>query len=283
LTLYYSTNGDADFTGGKVYVLRVVGEGERTDDPIEAPIDAESQFTLNQSVDVEFVELEGAGTSLQTLAEYDQASYAIGATAFMRIEDVDYGKGSTTDNQTVYFAVTGRDGTGVHNYWGSGYKLELDPSDPLKGTLTQILFGGDETGSGANAPLLQSPDNIAVTENYIYWQEDPNSFDRNHQAYVWQTDLNGNNITQVMQIDLNSDLNTSGASFSGEFGALLDITDKVGSSESTFLLALQPHYWVDDNFRGIDGHTLADCDGFCLGEQRSTEGSQILILKGLPR
>jgi len=267
VAMYLSEAGDADLSGGNVYVLRLEGATSSS---------TEGDLNFGQTYDVEFVEVEGSNVD-----EYDVASAAANSLQFMRVEDLDYGKGSDEAGRTIYFAVTGRGpGRGTYNDWGTGYKLELDADNPLKGQLTQIVSGNTNTNNmDGNMDLLQSPDNIVVTENYVYWQEDPNSFDRGHQAYIWQTDLDGNNAKAVLQIDINSDLNTTGSSFSGEFGAMIDISDKVGE-DGTFLLALQPHYWRDDAYSAIDGHDLGIPPGF-PGEDN--QGSQVVILRNVPR
>ena len=162
-------------------------------------------------------------------------------------------------------------------------KLELDEDSPMSGKITQIISGNTDTKNmDGNMPLLQSPDNICVTENYVYLQEDPNSFDRGHQAYIWQTDLNGKNIKKVLELELRPELNPSNTPFSGEFGALEDISDKVGVP-GTFLLALQPHYWVNDSFKLLDDGHDATTNPNCVGCREDNQGSQIIILKGLPR
>jgi len=270
ISMYLSEDGNADFTGGKVYVLQMANGETAT----------EADIAFGETVDVRFVEVTGS-----TVDEYDISSAENNAFQFMRVEDVDYGKGSVEANRIIYIAVTGRGpDRGTFNDWGTGYKLELDADNPLENAkLTQIISGNTNTNNmDGNMPLLQSPDNIAVTENFIYWQEDPNSFDRGHQAYIWQTDLDGNNPTEVLEIDLRQELNRDGDEFSGEFGALIDVSDKVGEDD-VFLLALQPHYWEDESFEGLDGDIFSGppCEGFCPRED--DQGSQIVILRGLPR
>ncbi len=270
VAMYMSESGDADLTNGKVYVLRMEGATGPSD---------EGDIAFGTEYAVEFVEIEG-GADL-TLAEMGQASLDSNAFQFMRVEDLDYGKGSAAANRIVYFAVTGRGpGRGTFNDWGTGYKLVLDENNPLKGKMTQIISGNtDSNNMDGNISLLQSPDNICVTENFIYWQEDPNSFDRNHQAYIWQTDLNGDNAAALLQIDINEGLNPEGETFSGEFGAMFDISDKVGE-EGTFILCLQPHYWVNSMFEGVDGHFNY---GNANGSREDDQGSQLVILRNVPR
>ena len=288
VTLYYSTNGDADFDGGQAYVLRLAANNGIVDGE---PAD-ESDINFRQSYAVEFVPIPNP-SSLNTVQDWDNASDDVNAFEFVRVEDIDYGKGSDAAARNIYIAITGRGpNRGTPNDWGTGYKLELDANNPLTGTLTQIISGNTDTNNAdGNMPLLQSPDNICVTNNYIYWQEDPNSFDRQHQAFIWQTDLNGQNATPVLQIDYDplldaiddSALDSDG--FNGEFGALFDITDKVTNPQasSIFVLCLQPHYWESDNYAGIDGHDngFGQPSGFAPREDR--QGSQIVILEGLPR
>lgn len=287
VTLYYSEAGDADLTGGKIYVLRFKqvsdGAGGVTD-VATSTIYNESNLDFQTTYDVEFVEIvDGAAL---TKSEMEDACVGVFASAFMRVEDVDYQKGSDALGRNVFFAVTGRGpGRGTYNDWGTAYKLELDEASPLTGKLTQVVSGNTDTNNAdGNLAQLQSPDNITVTDNFIYLQEDPNSFDRGHAAYIYQTDLNGNNARVVLELIVRQDLDPSGSTgFSGEFGALVDISDKVGVP-GTFLLNLQPHYWESDDFKGLDGHDMeTNADAIAAGAREDDQGGQIIILKGLPR
>lgn len=272
VSLYYSENGDADLTDGKIYVLRFkqVSDGAGgVQDVTAGMIYNEGNLDSKVSYDVEFVEIENGAA--MTKSEMEDACVAVQASAFMRVEDVDYQKGSDANGRNVFFAVTGRGpGAGTYNDWGTVYKLELDEASPLTGKLTQIVSGNTDTNNAdGNNALLQSPDNICVTENFVYYQEDPNSFDRGHAAYIYQTNLNGDNSKVVLELVIRQDLNPNGSTgFSGEFGALIDISDKVGEPD-TFMLNLQPHYWQSDSFV-VDGLP-------------HNQGGQIVLLKGLPR
>lgn len=279
VVLYYSENGDADLENGKVYVLRAkeVSNGEGGVQDVDSnTIYNEASFDRGISYEVEFVEIENARDL--TKDEVEEASNDVLATQFMRVEDVDYRKGSDANAKDVYFAVTGRGpGRGTYNDWGTVYKLELDEDSPLTGKLTQIVSGNTDTNNmDGNLAELQSPDNICVTENFIYFQEDPNSFDRGHAAAIYQSDLNGRNINKVLELVVRQDLaedNSTG--LSGEFGALLDVSDKVGVP-GTFILALQPHYWTSDEFKSLDGHDFS-------AVREDNQASQIVVLQGLPR
>ncbi len=278
VAMYYSQNGDADLTGGSIYALKFkqVSDGAGGVQNVTAnTIYNESSLDFGMSYDVEFVEIPN-GSSL-TKNEMETACTDAFISQFMRVEDVDYQKGSDANGRNVFFAVTGRGpGQGTYNDWGTVYKLELDATNPLLGTLTQIVSGNTDTNNmDGNLPELQSPDNICVTENFVYIQEDPNSFSRGHAAQIYQTDINGNNPSKVLELVIRQDLaENNSTGLSGEFGSLIDISDKVGVP-NTFMLALQPHYWRDSSFMNLDGHTNSSYE--------DNQASQIVLLKGLPR
>ena len=288
MTLYYSENGDADFDGGEIYVLKLReisdGAGNVVAVPSETTVYDESNLDRGVSYAFEFVKIEN-GSDL-TKDEMEDACVAVSASAFMRVEDVDYQKGSAANNRNVFVAVTGRGpGRGTFNDWGTAYKMELDADSPLTGRLTQIISGNtDSNNQDGNLAELQSPDNITVTENFIYLQEDPNSFDRGHAAYIYQSDLNGNNIKVVLEMVIRQDLDPTGSTgLSGEYGALEDISDKIGVP-NTFLLNLQPHYWESEDFKNLDGHDMTTRpEAIAQGAREDDQGGQIVILRGLPR
>ena len=278
VTMYYSDAGDADLTGGKIYVLRFkqISDGAGGVQAVVADTQYdEGDLDFQKEYDVEFVEIvDGAALSKN---EMETACNAVYASQFMRVEDVDYQKGSDANGRNVYFAVTGRGpGQGTYNDWGTVYKLVLDETNPLVGKLTQVVSGNVDTNKmDGNLAELQSPDNICVTENFIYIQEDPNSFSKGHAAQIYQSDLNGNNPTKVLELVIRQDLDPNKSTgFSGEFGALVDISDKVGQPD-VFILALQPHYWESPDFMSLDGHTNSSYE--------DDQASQIVILRGLPR
>ncbi len=201
----------------------------------------------------------------------ETACTAVNASQFIRVEDVDYQKGSDANARNVFFAVTGLGpNSGDVNDWGTVYKLKLDATNPLIGKLTQIISGNTDTNNNdGNLAALQSPDNICVTENFVYTQEDPNSFSRGHASRIYQTDLNGNNASVLLELKIESNLSPTGSTgFSGEFGSLVDISDKVGVPD-TFILALQPHYWQSEDFVSTN--------------LPHNQGGQIVLLQGLPR
>lgn len=272
VTLYYSENADDDLENGKIYVLRLkeISDGNGGKIPVQAgQIYNESSLDPKTSYDVEFVEI--ANGAALTKDEMETACINVQASGFMRVEDVDYQKGSDANARNLFFAVTGRGpGRNTYNDWGTVYRLELDEASPLTGKLVQIINGNTDTNKmDGNVASLQSPDNICVTENFVYYQEDPNSFSRGHSAYIYQTNLNGDNSKVVLEMIIRQDLSpTRSSGFSGEYGALIDISDKIGEP-NTFVLNLQPHYWENESFVSDD--------------LPHNEGGQIVILKGLPK
>ena len=166
--------------------------------------------------------------------------------------------------------------------YGRIYKLDLNTTDPTKGTLSLVLDGDNRAGP---AGTFQNPDNILVTKNYAYIKEDPNGYgDETHDSYVYQYDLRTQAMNVVMELDHRrtasdaAKYNVGGNSTFGswEYGSMIDVTDQLGGSDSdgTFLLAVQPHTWRGEKYRGVDGGTL---------RPNENQASQILVITGLPR
>jgi hypothetical protein len=261
VAMYVSeTVGDLD--NGKVYVLR------RTDEnPLEMDIET------GQTYPVEFVEV--VDVKVNTGQQNNLESAALNALAFGRVEDVDYAK-TEGDGNIVYFNVTGQDGNEDRSKYGRVYRIVLNEDNPLEGTLELILDGDDRSGIAGE---FQNPDNICVTENYVYIQEDPNGYgDETHDAYIYQYDIASGDLKVVMELRntelAGSDYDTGGNRFGAwEYGAMFDISDEIGI-EDAFILCIQPHTWRRPEFRGVDGGSL---------RPNENQGSQIVVIKGLPR
>ena len=272
----YMSESQGDLDGGKVYVLRRVDQ-----DPVE------TNMHIKQTYDVEFVEIENARAN--TGEQNNLASEALNSIAFGRVEDLDYGKGSSSANSDIYFEVTGHlTDDGTRTKWGRTYRLHIDPTDPMKGTL-EVLLDGDDPDSKAYG-LYMNPDNIMVTENYIYIQEDPNGYTEDgadegretHDAYLYQYNLDSKALKPVFETNLfrdNAELSdyfgTQDARYGAwEYGAMIDATDVLGQSEPTFILCIQPHTWQRDEFKGVDGGSI---------RPNEDQGSQIVVVRGLDR
>ncbi|MCL9804538.1 hypothetical protein NAT51_03335 [Flavobacterium amniphilum] len=266
LVLYKSNSGDLN--NGKVYVIK------RTDN-----VTNERTMTENGTYAVEFVEITNAKTN--TGLQNNQAAQAANAIAFGRVEDIDYNK-TTGKEREVYFNVTGQNNTGANadnsrSKYGRVYKLVLDANNPLAGQLTLVLDGDDRAGK---AKQFQNVDNICVTKNYVYLQEDSNGYgDETHDAYIYQYNIATKELKVVFELDHKRTeagdkfLSASSAKGSWEYGALIDVSETIGIPD-TFMLSIQPHTWKKDAFKGVDGGSL---------RPNENQGSQIVIIKGLPR
>ena len=282
------TGEDADdASGGQValYVSNAVGDLENGLQYMLKRVDNEQKETMmseGTAYDVEFVKIDNhktlTGTQIQALVD------PLKAIKFGRVEDLDFRKGSAANSREIYFNVTGQAATGVNadksrTVMGRTYKLVLDATNPLKGKLTCILDGDKDAGIAKD---FQNPDNICVTPNFVYVQEDSNTYgSEDHDAYIYQYNIATGELKKVFELDHHrtaadaSKYNTTGNTVKGswEYGSLVDISDVVGIA-NTFTLCIQPHSWTDAKFAGVDG-----------GSKRTAEkqGSEIVILKGLPR
>jgi hypothetical protein len=199
---------------------------------------------------------------------------------FGRVEDLDYRRG-TNAGREIYFNVTGQNTTGVNadfsrTKYGRVYRLLLDANDPLRATLEVILDGDDKAGP---AREFQNPDNVTVTQNYVYIAEDPNSYgDETHDARIYQYNIATRALSIMMEVDhrrSEAKYNVGGVSAPGtwEFGGLIDVSDIV-HRDNTYILSMQPHTWTGTRYAGVDGGTLRPTEN---------QASQMLVITGLPR
>jgi len=278
----YVSNTPGDLNSGKLYVMK------RSDNNIR-----ERDIQVNNQYDVEFVEIPNAATL--TGRQLQLASVAANSIQFGRVEDLDYRKGSATANREIYFNVTGQDNSGANAAYGRAkygrvYRLVLNANDPTRGKVECILDGEDRNGV---AKEFQNPDNILVTQNYVYIQEDPNGGynDQTHDAYVYQYDIATKQLKKVLELDPRRN-ETDAALYNAvpgtgypqpvpgragygawEYGAMLDISDITGEP-NTFLLNIQPHSWRGDKYKNPDGGTI---------RVNENQASQTIIIRGLPR
>lgn len=282
----YISNTVGDLNNGSLYVMRRTNNNFRERDMVEGT-----------SYDVEFVKIDNASTL--TGRQLNLASVTSNAIRFGRVEDVDYRKGSAANNRELYFTVTGQNNTGTNadnsrSKYGRAYKLNLNDTDPTKGKLEVILDGDNRTGIAKD---FQNPDNIMVTQNYVYVQEDPNSGynDQTHDALIYQYDIATKQLKKVFELDQRRNTSdaakynvpgsssgypvpagapaTSGGLGSWEYGSLIDVSDETGSP-NTFLLCIQPHTWTGDRYLNADKGTIRTAE---------RQASQIVLIKGLPK
>ena len=261
LAMYVGNRGD--LAGGSLYGLKVTSAG----------INFEMDMAEGTSYNVEFVEY-----SERTYNELETESASLGIMGFSRVEDIDYRKGSAANNREFYFAVTGRKSSGLvgkGTTYGRIYKVVLNPNNPLQGTITCVLDGDKLTGV---AKQFHSPDNVCVTENYVYIQEDPNGYpdtaDKSHFAQLYQYNIQTGTLKVVLECDQNA-AQTAGYGITSnmwEITGMIDISDKIGI-EGTFLLITQNHGWTNPNFTDVNANP----------NSTSNEGSVMYVIKGLER
>ncbi len=263
----YLSNTVGDLQNGTQYLLRRKDGNQR-----------EMDMKTGSSYDVEFVTYDKTLTGQQVADLTDQLK----AIKFGRVEDIDYRKGNAANGRETYFTVTGQATTGVNadasrTKFGRVYRLRLNENDPLTGKLEVILDGDDDNGP---ANKFQNPDNICVTENYVYIQEDSNQYGtEDHDAYVYQYTIGNQQLKPVFELDhhrtdADNKYGGNGSKFgSWEYGSLVDISDIIGIP-NTFTLCIQPHTWLSDNFKGVDGGTKRPDE---------KQGSEVVVIKGLPR
>jgi secreted PhoX family phosphatase len=260
----YVSNAPGDLDNGKLYVMR------RTNlDPIE------KNMTKGNNYDVEFVEVPNAKNL--TGAEIENLNTPLNSIQFARVEDLDYRKGGGANGREVYFVATGVSGQPTKTYWGRMYRLKMDAANPLTGKLEVVEDGDLNPGND-----IINPDNVCVTNNYVYIQEDGDSFfpGASHNSLIWQYDIATG--TKKRMLDLNNKT-LGGTKYNPandqrfatwEHGAMIDISDIIGEP-NTFLINIHAHTWVDgDKYLNPSK---------AISVQSYKSGGQTLILKGVPR
>ncbi len=266
LGMYVGNRGDLE--GGKLYGLKVTSTG----------IDFEVDMVENTAYDAEFVEL-----TEREINALDSEAKSKGVMGFSRLEDIDWRRGSASNQKEVYFCVTGRDKPGLVGkgaVLGRVYKVSLNDTNPTGACKITCVLDGDKVGGKAEG--FHSPDNILVTENYAYIQEDPNGYldtSVNGFAKLYQYNLNTGAIKTVLECDQNRaerlGYGTTGRNW--EITGMIDITDVVNSSDNTFLLITQNHGWEPADGTSFTD-PLANPD---LANRK--EGSMLYLIKGLDR
>ncbi len=260
----YVSNTVGDLDNGKLYSLR------RTNlDQIE------KNMTKGNIYDVEFVEVPNAKNL--TGAEIKNLNPTLKSIQFARVEDLDYRKGGGANGREVYFVATGVSGQQDKTYWGRMYRLKMDAANPLTGKLEVVEDGDLNPGID-----IINPDNVCVTNNYVYIQEDGDSFfpGASHNSLIWQYDIATG--TKKVMLDLKNK-SLGGTTFNStndqrfatwEHGAMVDISETIGEP-NTFLINIHAHTWVEGN------RFLNPSKANSVQAYRS--GGQTLILKGVPR
>ncbi|OSY88198.1 phosphatase [Tenacibaculum holothuriorum] len=267
LGMYVGNRGDLN--SGKLYGLKV------TDAGITYEVDMKEGQTYNAS----FVELTEKNIDL-----LDAEAKQKGVMGFSRLEDIDWRRGSAKNNREIYFCVTGRKKDGLKGkgtIYGRIYKVVLNDNDPTGAAKITCVLDGDLTSGKAKA--FHSPDNILVTENYAYIQEDPNGYfdgEKNHAARLYQYNLNTGALKEVLECDqVTASAKGYGKPFNQkawEITGMIDISETTGVAK-TFLLITQNHGWEP-----ADGSAFTDPKANPAADSRK-EGSMLYVIQGLDR
>lgn len=274
--LLYVSNTPGDLDNGKLYMLK-----RPSGDPVETSMSAGTSY------DVQWLEVPNAKT--MTGAQIAAFSTANGVLQLARVEDLDYRKGSAANNREVYFTATGVSEADKvtpvvgKTMWGRVYKLNLNATDPTGAAKLEVAVdGGIDPGR-----YIVNPDNLCVTENYVYIQEDGDSYyrDNDHDGRIWQWNIGnpGQRAKAMLEMNhrrtdaaFNTKYNPGNVQLksSWEYGAMYDISDLV-STPNTFLVNIHPHTWQDAKFRNADGSGAA--------ANTNNEGGQVLIVRGVAK
>ena len=260
----YVSDVPGDLDNGKFYSLRRKDKNQ-----------IETAITKGNVYDVEFVEVPNAKNL--TGAEIENLNPTLGSIQFARVEDLDYRKGGGANGRELYFVATGVSGSPDKTYWGRMYRLKLDANSPLTGKLDIVADGADKPGSD-----LINPDNVCATENYVYIQEDGDSFfpGATHNSWIWQYNIATGVKKPFMEMK-NKDFGgtkynpTSDMRFGlWEHGAMVDISDIIGVT-GAFTINIHPHTWVEnDKFLNPSKATSI---------QSYKSGGQTLIITNVPK
>lgn len=268
LGMYVSNKGS--FAGGKLYGLKVENSN----------VAFEMDMLEGVSYNASFVEL-----TEKTINELDAEAKSKGVMGFSRLEDIDWRRGSSANQRELYFCVTGRKReslAGKGTFYGRIYKVVLNENDPTGPATITCILDGDKLNGKAKA--FHSPDNILVTENYAYIQEDPNGYpdtpDKDHFARLYQYNLRTGELKVVLECDQEraaaNQVGTTNDTW--EITGMIDVSDVIGVANS-FLVITQNHGWdKQDGNRFTDPSAVAD-----IQSHSNVEGSQLYILTGLER
>ncbi|CAM1370503.1 PhoX family protein [Tenacibaculum xiamenense] len=268
LGMYVGNRGDLE--GGKLYGLKVTSAG----------INYEMDMTEGATYDAEFVEL-----TEREITALDTECKTKGVMGFSRLEDIDWRRGSAANNRELYMAVTGRNKPGLvgkGTLYGRIYKVVLNENDPTGPAKITCLLDGDKLDGVAKD--FHSPDNILVTENYAYIQEDPNGYfdtaDKTHWARLYQYNLNTGELKVVLECN-QEDAASKGygnTTKAWEITGMIDVTDVVNDGKNTFMVITQNHGWDP-----ADGTAFTDPNANADVANSRKEGSVLHIITGLER
>jgi hypothetical protein len=260
----YISNTVGDLDNGTLYALRRTNQNQ-----------IETNMTIGNTYDVEFVEVPNAKNL--TGAEIESLNSTLKSIQFARVEDLDYRKGGGANSREVYFTATGVSGQPEKTYFGRVYRLKMDAANPLVGRLDIIADGDINRGND-----IINPDNLCVTNNYVYIQEDGDSFfpEARHDSWIWQYDIRTGTKKPFMDMRNrefgNTIYNPNNDQRFGlwEHGAMIDISDIIGVP-GTFTINIHSHTWIESN-RFLNPSRANSVESY-------RAGGQTLLITGVPR
>lgn len=280
LGMYVGARGDLFL--GDLYVLR----GKTNSDVAPVSVgDGNMKFEMGMAEGTTY-NAEWIEVTERTQAELNTEAMNLNAIGFQRIEDIDWRRGSAANERTIFFNVTGNSAAPNYGtYFGRVYMVELNENDPTGDCKITCILDGDKVGGIAEG--FNSPDNIVVTENYVYIQEDPNGYKPGQWAKIYQYDIANGTLKTVLECN-EDDANVQtlyGGGGKWEFTGMIDVTDIIGASEPVFLCGVQVHGWEEDKIPTAvraDGHKFFDPTAIAEGLS-DLEGSFLFKMEGLPR
>lgn len=289
LGMYVGAFGD--LFAGDLYTLR--GKNPVETEPGQGGLLFEMGMEEGTAYDAEWVPM-----SERTLTELNQEGIDSLSIGFQRIEDIDWRKGSADNERTLFFCVTGRyrsdnpDLAKRGTTFGRIYMVELNDDDPTGDCQITCILDGDKVGGIADG--FHSPDNIVVTENYVYIQEDPNGyFDQNTAIQGWaklyQYNISTGALSTVLECDEDNNPQYGGGG-KWEITGMIDVTDIIDATEPTFMCGVQVHGWESDSSNPVSANNALRADGQAFFDPTAIaeglsdlEGSFLFKITGLPR
>ena len=158
----------------------------------------------------------------------------------------------------------------------------MNENDPTGSATITCILDGDKIDGKAKA--FHSPDNICVTENYVYIQEDPNGYfdtaDKTHWARLYQYNL----TTGALKVVLECNQEVAASKGYGtvdkawEITGMIDVTKVVNNGKNTFMVITQNHGWEPS-----DGTAFTDSKANADVSNSRKEGSVLHLITGLER
>ena len=260
----YVSDVVGDLENGKLYALRRTNKNQ-----------IETNMTKGSVYDVEFVEVPNAKNLTGT--EIENLNSTLGSIQFARVEDLDYRKGGGANGREVYFVATGIAGAPEKTYWGRMYRLKMDANNPLTGKLEVVADGADDAGKD-----IINPDNLCVTDNFVYIQEDGDSFfpGATHNSWIWQYNIATGVKKPFMEMKNRTMAGTKYNPTSDtrfglwEHGAMIDVSDIIGVP-GAFTINIHAHSWIEgDKFLNPSRATSI---------QSYKSGGQTLLITNVPK